>query len=616
MKLEKILDNINSFEKNAFLKIIDGIISNKPRNAKEIDKILTDSSRELKSMDNINISRVFRLVEEEFTAIIKEQFMNTTSQLDVLTDLLSRDGNAIMKQDWFARLYEQELKALSTKLKSFQRNLEDEKSELPAERRRDYMIYKACLETAYHNDDDNNQERRITTDEHSIILTLSAQLGLSQEEIKMINYLIIPIKKMEIDALLNELRTMGVIFYAKKTSTIYVADEIVQILRKVRGKEIADKFYRRILRQLREPQVNLICRTHQIDWKLPLEQKIKEIIHEGVSLTGVLTNDIHKAGTSVTEKKKFVSELSDQKLQISPSLKGTLLEEKIENLIKYFEDVERDEKVGISIDGYEKLLQELGEVNKTLNSKLKSEFELQEEHVLKSGFLLDFNIKPRDVLEVLSAAELDTFCKAKDIKTRGDQILNILEAYKDAENLYLENYANIGFRNYTALKENGILIKESELGIKFEELTKKLFSQLGFNVDEQVRKEINNNKDQADIILNMGNNELMIIECKTVKESGYNKFSNVARQLKAYSARAVLCNYSVKKILLVAPDFSDDFIKECGLDFELNLSLITASSLLNITEGFKHSKHKTFPENLLMRDVLIQEDRVLKAIGK
>jgi ribosome-associated translation inhibitor RaiA len=616
MKLEKILDNINSFEKNAFLKIIDGIISNKPRNAKEIDKILTDSSRELKSMDNINISRVFRLVEAEFTAIIKEQFMNTTSQLDVLVDLLSRDGNAIMKQDWFARLYEQELKALSVKLKSFQKNLEDEKSELPSERRRDYMIYKACLETAYHNDDDNNQERRITTDEHSIILTLSAQLGLSQEEIKMINYLILPIKKMEIDPLLNELRTMGVIFYAKKTSTIYVADEIVQILRKVRGKEIADKFYRRILRQLREPQINLICRTHQIDWKLPLEQKIKEIIIEGVSLTGVLTNDIHKAGTSVTEKKKFVSELSDQKLQISPSLKGTLLEEKIENLIKYFDEVERDEKVGISIDGYEKMLLELGEVNTSLNSKLRAEFELQEEHVLKSGFLLDFNIKPRDVLEILTAEELDTFCKTKEIKTRGDQILNILEAYKDAENLYLENYANIGFRNYSALKENGILIKEAELGNKFEELTKKLFTQLGFNVDDKLRKEINNNKDQADIILNMGNNELMIIECKTVKESGYNKFSNVARQLKAYSSRAVLCNYTVKKILLVAPDFSDDFIKECGLDFELNLSLITAASLLNITEGFKHSKHKTFPENLLMRDVLIQEDRVLKAIGK
>jgi len=57
-------------------------------------------------------------------------------------------------------------------------------------------------------------------------------------------------------------------------------------------------------------------------------------------------------------------------------------------------------------------------------------------------------------------------------------------------------------------------------------------------------------------------------------------------------------------------------VKDCGLEYELNLSLITASSLLRIMEGFKKSKHKQFPHNLLMRDVLIQEDRVLKAIDK
>jgi len=32
------------------------------------------------------------------------------------------------------------------------------------------------------------------------------------------------------------------------------------------------------------------------------------------------------------------------------------------------------------------------------------------------------------------------------VKTRGDNVLNILDHYKDVENLYLENYENIGFR--------------------------------------------------------------------------------------------------------------------------------------------------------------------------
>jgi hypothetical protein len=47
-----------------------------------------------------------------------------------------------------------------------------------------------------------------------------------------------------------------------------------------------------------------------------------------------------------------------------------------------------------------------------------------------------------------------------------------------------------------------------------------------------------------------------------------------------------------------------------------NLSLISANTLLAIFEGFKASKLKSFPHNLLMRDVVIQEDRVLKAMGR
>ena len=48
----------------------------------------------------------------------------------------------------------------------------------------------------------------------------------------------------------------------------------------------------------------------------------------------------------------------------------------------------------------------------------------------------------------------------------------------------------------------------------------------------------------------------------------------------------------------------------------INLSLITAGSLINILDGFRESKHKQFPYQLLMKDVLIKEDRILKAIRK
>ena len=388
---------------------------------------------------------------------------------------------------------------------------------LPKIEKGDYKIYQSCVHTAFHNDIANNREAKITDDELSILLTLSHQLELSQEETKLINYLILPAKKEEIVNIIAQLKNLGVIFYAKKTSTIYVADEMVRVIRKIREKEIADKFFRRALRTLKESQINLIARKHNIDRKLTFEQKIKEIIIEGISFSGVLTSDIHKDGVNVSEKKKFLNEFWNKNLNISPALKGTTIEDKLANIISHFEAIEKDDKVGISIDGYEKLLLELDETLPKLNKQVKLEFELQDEYVLKSNLLLDYNIKPRDILDIITSKELEKFCKSRDIKTRGNDIANILDAYKDSENLYLENYVNIGFRNLNALKENGISIKEADLGVKFEDLTKSILTQLGFNVDEKLKKELNTKKDKIDILLNLGNNELILIECKTVK---------------------------------------------------------------------------------------------------
>ncbi len=309
MKLEKILDGLNSFEKNSFLKIIDGIIADKPKNAREIDKILSDKSKELKEQDNINVANIFVLVEDEFAEHVRTEFVSTTSQLDILIDIIIKDGNCIMRQDWFARLYENQIKNIDKKQAAFQKSFESENSEIDEQRKRDYKTYRACLRTAYYNDLKANQDPKITAEEQSILLTLSQHLELSQEEIKLINHMIIPVKKLDIDTVINWLKNIGVIFYSKKNSTVYVADEFVKVLRKVRGKEVADKFFRRVLRLHREPQINLVCKKHNIDWRLPLDNKIKEIIKEGISFSGVLINDIHKEGTKLLEKKKFINDL-------------------------------------------------------------------------------------------------------------------------------------------------------------------------------------------------------------------------------------------------------------------------------------------------------------------
>jgi len=616
MKLEKILDKLNSLEKNAFLKIIDNIISNNPENKLEIEKILTENNKNLKEVDNIIIAKVLNLVGKEFSEVIKHEFEDTLSQLDILIDIIIRDGNNLIKEDWFAKLYDKAIRSIKTKTCLLEEQLESEKSDISEQRKRDYRIYKSCVHTAYINDEINNRDKKITSDELSILLTLSKELDLSQEEVKLINYMVIPPVKLSIEEIINDLKSLGVIFYSKKNRFIYVADDMVILLRKIRQKQIADKFYSRFLKLLREPLINSVCRNHNIEIKQELHDKIKAIINEGISFSNLLTNELHKEGTSLTDKKKFITEIWENGLNMTVPLRGTTLEDKISSLIKYFEDIERDDRVGISIDGYTQLLADLDESFPDFNKIIRSEFEMQTEFVLTGEFLLDFNIKPQDILDVLPKKDIMSFCDAYNLKKRGNTIQNILDAYKDADNLLIENYINVGKRDINLLKENGITIKEAELGVKFEDITRAIFEKLGFNVDEEIRHKLNNKKNKMDLVLNIGDEGLIIIECKTVKESGYNKFSSVTRQMKAYKDLATDGGYNVVKSLLVAPDFSPEFINDCDLDFQLNLSLITAETLTYILEAFKNSVHKQFPYQLLMKDVLIKEDRILKAICK
>lgn len=614
MKLEKILDKLNSIDKNYFIKVIDNIISHNPKNLKEIDKILSSADKGLKSVDNQNVAKVFSLIEDEFFEYIKCEFQDASSQLDILIDILIRDGNCIMKQDWFSRLYEAEIKNIKTKIKRTNEEFENVGSEISEERKRDYKIYKACLNTAYKNDLENNRDAKITSDELSIILTLSNELELSQEEVKLINYSILPIKKADVMEVINNLKNIGVIFFSKKENTIFVADEVVRLLRKLRKKEVADKFLRRTLRLLREPVINQIARKHNIDRVLSNLEKVEEIINEGVSFRSLLMNDIYKKDSNLTEKKRTLNELCEKKLNIE-NLRGSTLDDKIESLIAYFENVEKDENIHISLDGFEKMLSELNNSLPTLNKEIRSQFEIQDEFVLKADLLLDYNIKPRDILDLIANDDFKKFIQDNGIKQRGDDILNTLEHYKDAENLYLENYEKVAYRDLNTLKENGISVKESELGIKFEELTRKIFIELGFNVDDELRKSLNTKNDLIDILLHLDNGDVIIVECKTSKERGYNKFSTVSRQLKSYKSVTEKNNIRVAKILLIAPEFSDDFITDCEMNMELNLSLISATALLKIFEAFKTSKYNQFP-HVLFRDVVINEERIIKALSK
>ena len=83
----------------------------------------------------------------------------------------------------------------------------------------------------------------------------------------------------------------------------------------------------------------------------------------------------------------------------------------------------------------------------------------------------------------------------------------------------------IGCRDINTLKDKGLVVKESELGSLYEKLTKDLFIKLGFNVDEELRASINTARSKMDILINLGGKDVIIAECKTVKDKDYNKFT-------------------------------------------------------------------------------------------
>lgn len=616
MKLEKILEKLNSLEKGQFIKVINNLSAQEKDNP-ELDAILSSSDSNLKNADAVQVSKAFCALSKPYISYVKDEYTKASSQLDILLNIITRDGSSIMRLDWFTKLYEEEIKKQKAAIEVFKEDVNADKPSINELRIRDYNTFATCLRVAYFNDKESNVSPKITSDEQSILDALALSLELSQDEMTMVKYSVLGIQKnTNIDEVVSELKEKGLVFFSKKNNMIYVADEIVTLARKIRGKEVADKFFRRVLLQMKEPQINVICRKHSIDAKQSYRDKIDQIISTGVSFSSILKEDIYKADMKLTDKKKLLSEFCDEKLAISPSIKGNTLDDKVANLVAYYDKQFKEEKIGISAGGYDKLLADLDEFVPDANKVVKKVFRLQEDNVMLGDYLTEYNVMPRDILELFTVEELGNLCTARQIKTRGRIVENILEAYKDSENLLVENYENIGFRNLNTLKENGVFISEAELGITFENVTKYIFEKLGLDVDEKLRKKLNTDKDKMDILIRTGDNSVVLVECKTIKENGYNKFSAISRQVKSYKTLLEKNDFVVERILIVAPDFSEDFIADCGDEFSLPITLLKAGSLSSIYETVKETGTSRFTLQMLSRDLLVQEDRIIRVLKK
>jgi len=616
MRLIKVLDIVNQIEKSSFLKILDGFCLELRKTKSQIDKILSEGEGQLKNVDNNNIVNLYNLLNQEYKAYIQKRIKFSDYQLDILVDILIRDGNSIMSREWFLTLYNNEISKLDANIKTFSAQLSKEDSNLDPSRRREYQVYKNCVQTGYENDLIINREKHLSWEEKSILHTLAKSLDLSNEEGRWITHTVIPFRKFKIDDVITELKESGIIFFNRKKNTIFIPDEIVWLLREIVGIELPNKYLRRILKNLTDPEINLIAKKHNINRKLSRANKIQEILNQGVNVTNLLTEKIYKPGIKKIDKISRIQSFMKVRLEIDPSSFGRSLEDKVSNFINYLNEQERDESTSLTKDGYNTLLKDLNKAYPRLNKRIKEEFELQEEDVMLSELLDDYNIKPRDILYLLKRDELQRFCKIYKIKSRGNLVPNIIANYRNIDDLYIENFEAVGRRDLKTLHEKGLLVKESELGILYEKLTKKIFSYLGFNVDEKLRKTINTNRLQMDIVLNLGNQEVIIIECKTFKDKNYNQYTLVSRQLRSYKNLCEHKGHHVSRVIVVANDFSEEFISECEYDYELNLSLTTSRGLVKILEGFKKSSLLEFPARLLLRDGLLNEERIVNVLNK
>jgi len=359
MRLIDVLATINQIEKSAFLKILDGFCSDLRKSKPKIDKILSKGDGQLKNVDDENIVQLFELLSPRYKKHLQEKIKFSDYQLDIQVDILIRDGNSMMSREWFLKLYNKEHAKLESNIKNFKKLLENGGEDLEHQRKRDYQIYKNCVQTAYENDLIRNQEKQLSWEEKSILQTLEKNLELSNEEVRWISHIVIPLEKFKVDELLNELKESGIIFFNRKTNTLYVPDEFIWLLREIAGIELPNKFLRRILKNLSNPEINLITKKHNIDRKWRRKKKIQEILNQGINVTNLLTEIIFRPGTSKTDKSKRLHALMEKGLEVDIEKFGRSLEEKVANLIKYFNDLEKEETISLSRDGFNSLLKDL-----------------------------------------------------------------------------------------------------------------------------------------------------------------------------------------------------------------------------------------------------------------
>lgn len=612
MKLSQVLNHTNQFERSKFINCIDKLCQDNKGDTelvKQLDKI----DGQLKAASGNEIKELFNLVRKHFKKHVVEQIATGGPQASLLINILARDGNCISTIPWIESLYAKEYAEIDTLSQELLAELStSEFGDFDRLNRLD--IYKHCMKTAFENDLKSNRTAKISEDERSILNVLAQRLGLSREEVNAIEHSIDPIPQLGIDDALEYLRENGIIMINRRRSEVMVADEVVDILHEVLGKEIHDKYILRILRSLSDAELSSIlknhgCKTRGIDRK----EKITTIAHSGLSIRNILLNDVHSDNATQNQRKERIKQLIDEMDLDIPRI-GTRLHDRIDVLIGHIKNSEEDEFNALSVSGFKELLESLSNSDLNVEERIRTEFEIENKETLDPERLKALSITPLDILYLYTNDEIKTIRNDMGLSRRGNPRSQVIESFASANDRLIENYNLLATRDLKGLHGAGIDIKESDIGVKFEEITRSILEQLGMNVDEDLRKDINTAKDKADIIISLDNDDVIIGEAKSFKNGQYAKYSTTSRQVKAYAKRCEQNGHRVAQVLIVAPEFSKDFIDAADMDTEVNISLLEASGLQKILTAYKQRRNPNFSPKLLTKGGLLKAELISKSI--
>ncbi|PVZ70388.1 hypothetical protein [Pelagibaculum spongiae] len=615
MKLSQILSQINQVERSKFISCLDKICDSVKKN--DIDFKETIESKiegQLKSASGSEITELFNLAINHYKNYIRDQISLSDSQTSLLINILSRDGNCIARDAWIETLYAKEYDSLQKLSKELESLIESSQDDDSFGRGQRLSVYKDCLKVAYENDLKANREARITDEERMILNTLSKRLGISTEDAFAIENIIIPLASNNVENAINGLREKGVLFVNRRKKEILVADEVVEIFHEIQGKELPDKYTLRILRSLSDSELSNILKNYgQKSRGRERIEKIQYISHAGISVRAILLHDIYCEKETLNQRKDRLKTLFDE-LNLPVSKLGTTINERIDILIQSLKNCSTHEFDTLSASGFSSLVEALSNETPPVIDRIRFDFEIEDKESLDPERLRALGISPVDILYLYRNDEIKSIRDKMCLSKRGNPRQLILESFASANDKLIENYELLARRDLAGLSSAGIEIKEAEIGSKFEEITRTLLEQLGLNVDEDLRKQINTAKDKTDIIISLGSDDVIIGEAKSFKNGQFSKYSTTSRQVKAYASCCESSGSRVAQVLIIAPEFSQDFIDSAEMDTDINISLLEAEGLKKILEAYKSRRNPKFSAKLFTKGGLLKADLIAKTI--